>query len=463
MKQSKCERIITMRYIPNTKDNIESMIKEIGLKSEADMFKNIPLLLEEKLNLPGPLSESALIKRMKNMSDLNAHVQEYASFLGGGTYHHFIPSIISHLTGRSEFYTAYTPYQPEISQGTLQAIFEYQTFMCGLIAMDVSNASMYDGASSAAEAVLMALRTTKKLKIIISETVNPEYRRVIKTYLSGPLTGHSAEVFEIPFDKQGKTDVNKLESIIDKNTACAVIQTPNFFGIIEDLSTCESIIHKNGALLVAVFSEPIAYGLLKPPGMFNADITAGEGQSLGLPPGFGGPYLGVLVSKSKFLRSMPGRIVGETTDKNGERAFVLTLSAREQHIRREKSTSNICTNEGLCALAAAIYLSSLGKQGIRKIARINYDKSAYTRNKLSTIPGVKLKFSSPTFNEFVIETKKNSMETVKELSLNKKILAGIPIGRFYKNLSNCLLITVTEMNTKEEIENLCNGLRELNE
>ena len=232
------------------------------------------------------------------------------------------------------------------------------------------------------------------------------------------------------------------------------IQTPNFFGIIEDLSTCESIIHKNGALLVAVFSEPIAYGLLKPPGLFNADITAGEGQSLGLPPGFGGPYLGVLVSKSKFLRSMPGRIVGETTDGNGERAFVLTLSTREQHIRREKSTSNICTNEGLCALAAAIYLSSLGKQGIRKIARINYDKSAYTRNKLSTIPGVKLKFSSPTFNEFVIETKKNSMETVKELSLNKKILAGIPIGRFYKNLSNCLLITVTEMNTKEEIENL---------
>jgi len=446
-----------MRYIPNTKKDIDDMLKDIGFNTIEDLFKHIPaeLRLKKNLNLPDPVSELDLIRHMKMLSQKNANVCDYKSFLGGGIYHHFIPSVLDHLISRSEFYTAYTPYQPEISQGTLQAMFEYQTFMAMITGMDFSNASLYDGASSVAEAVLMAKRINKKNRVVISKTVHPEYRRVIKTYTKDRL-----EIVEIPYNDNGSTDYETLFKEIDSDVSCVVIQSPNFFGIIEDLDSYEKIIHKDDALFITIFTEPISFGILKPPGDFNADIVCGEGQSFGMPPGFGGPYLGIMTTKGKFVRNMPGRIVGKTVDKDGKEAFVLTLTAREQHIRRERSASNICTNEGLCALSATVYLASLGKNGIRKISEINHRRSEYAKKKLVKINGVKLKFNAHTFNEFVLQTEKDPSEIVEILSKNK-IIAGLPLKGFYKDLSDCLLITVTEMNSKKDIDCLCDNLKKI--
>ena len=439
-----------MSYIPQTEKDIEKMLKTIGVSSITELFNGIPRLLHKKLNLPEGLTEPELIKRLKELSNLNANAEEYSYFIGGGAYNHFIPSIVPYLLDRSEFYTAYTPYQPEISQGTLQAIFEFQTYMSMITGMDVSNASMYDGASSTAEAILMSFRIKKKSKVIVSEALNPDYLSVVKTYLSG--RGEKIEI--VPFNRQnGKVDLDKLALLIDEDTASVVIQSPNFFGIIEDLPRIEQLVHSKGALFLVAFTEAFAYGLLKPPGDFGADIVAGEGQSFGMPISYGGPFLGILATKKNYVRTMPGRLVGQTTDRNGERAFVLTLSAREQHIRREKATSNICSNEGLCALAATIYLSSIGKSGLYNIAKLNHLNAEVLKEKLSNINGVKIKFSSFTFNEFVVDIEKDPYSLINYLAENG-IIAGIRLSRYFEEFNKSLLFTITEMNTLEDIDKL---------
>lgn len=447
-----------MSYIPNTDADIEAMLKEIDVQSVHNLFAHIPddLLLRGDLKLPGPLSEMELLDHLKDLSRANAHVGEYVSFLGGGIYNHFIPSVVRHLAGRSEFYTSYTPYQPEVSQGTLQAIFEYQTLMCMLTHMDVSNASLYDGATAAAEAVLMSLRTNKRSSVIVSASVHPEYRQVIQTYLRN----NDYEMLEIPYNERGETDVGALEKTIDDSCSCVVVQSPNFFGIVEDLRVYEKVIHREGALFITTFSEPLAFGILNPPGMYGADIVCGEGQSLGIPVGFGGPSLGILTCRKELLRQVPGRIVGKTIDREGHTAYVLTLSAREQHIRREKATSNICTNQGLCALTAGVYIASLGKRGIRKLAILNHERAEFAKKELMKVGGIALRFLGSTFNEFVIRTSNNPADIVERLA-ERKIFPGVQLGRYYKNLSDCMLVTVTEMNGQEEINALCQAFGEM--
>jgi glycine dehydrogenase subunit 1 len=405
--------------------------------------------LSKPLNLPEPLSEPDLLRHLQGLQS-----PAYSSFLGAGAYHHFIPSVVSALISRSEFYTAYTPYQPEISQGTLQAIFEYQTLVCQLTGMEVSNASMYDGASSLAEAVLMAERVTKRKKILLSEAVHPEYRKVIQTYIDPD----QQEIILIPYKKdEGRTDERRLSDLLDGEVGGVVIQSPNFFGVIEDLHSMADKVHEAGGLMIVGFSEAVAYGILKPPGEEGADIVAGEGQSFGIPLSYGGPYLGIFATREKFVRNMPGRLVGETVDLEGKRGFVLTLATREQHIRREKATSNICTNEGLCALMATIFLSCLGKRGLRELALMNLSKAEYAKKVASQIRGCKLVFSSSTFNEFILRIQ-GEPERVLEGLKGKKILGGFPLGRFYPELNHHLLITVTEMKTKEEIDRWAEAL-----
>jgi len=445
-------------YIANNEKDIAEMLKEIGIESVEELFSSIPpeLKLKKSLNLPSQLSEMDLLEHTNILSKKNLNLNNYISFLGGGIYNHYIPSVVNHLIGRSEFYTSYTPYQPEMSQGTLQVIFEYQTLICMLTGMEVSNASMYDGASATAEAVLMAMRVKGKRKAIVSRALHPEYRKVIKTYLDFG----QREMVECPVDERGVTDIDALKSSVDDSVACVVIQFPNFFGILEDLEELERIIHSKGALFICVFTEPLTFGFIKPPGEYNADIVCGEGQSLGIPPGFGGPGLGILTCKKEFIRNMPGRIVGETVDVKGRRAYVLTLSAREQHIRREKSTSNICTNHGLCALAATVYMSYLGKSGLKKLSLINLSLADYVKKELFRVKGVQLKFNMPTFNEFVIQIEK-SIQGIIEAMYREMIFPGIPLGRFYPELSNCILVTVTEKNSMVEIEKLCNCIKTL--
>lgn len=433
------------RYISHTEGEINDMLEAIGFKSVADLFEAIPerYRLTRLLTLPRPLSETDLLGHLQKLQ-----AQTYSCFLGGGAYRHFIPAVVSHLTSRSEFYTAYTPYQPEISQGTLQAIFEYQTLMCQLTDMEVSNASMYDGASSLAEAVLMAHRITGRRKIMISEGVHPEYRQVIQTYIDP----EEQEIVLIPYRKgEGRTDEKILAQFLDQEVSAVVVQNPNFFGLVEDLQKIGEGVHQNGALMIVSFSEAIAYGILRPPGEYGADIVAGEGQSFGIPLSFGGPYLGIFTTREKFIRNMPGRLVGETIDLEGKRGFVLTLATREQHIRREKATSNICTNEGLCALMATVFLSCLGKEGLRELALMNLSKTEYAKKKVSEMKRCRLAFSAPTFNEFVLEVD-GDPETILERMRREGILGGLPLFRFYPDLNHHLLITVTEMNTREEID-----------
>ncbi len=447
-----------MSYIPNTDADVDAMLKEIGVQSADNLFAHIPddLRLRGDLEVPGPLSEMELLDRLKDLSRANAHAGEYVSFLGGGIYNHFIPSVVRHLAGRSEFYTSYTPYQPEVSQGTLQAIFEYQTLMCMLTHKDVSNASLYDGATAAAEAVLMSLRTNKRNRVVVSRGVHPEYREVIKTYLRSG----DRETVEIPYNEKGITDLDALAKIIDDSVSCVVIQSPNFFGVVEDLAACEQVIHREEALFIAAFSEPLSFGILQPPGVYGADIVCGEGQSLGMPPGFGGPSLGILTCRKELLRNMPGRIVGKTVDREGRTAYVLTLSAREQHIRREKATSNICTNQGLCALTASVYLASLGKQGIRKLAIMNHERAEYAKDELMKVDGISLRFHGPTFNEFAVKTKNVTADIVEKLT-DRGIFPGVQLGKYYGELSDCMLVTVTEMNRQEEIDALCQAIGEM--
>ncbi|MBI5683074.1 MAG: aminomethyl-transferring glycine dehydrogenase subunit GcvPA [Deltaproteobacteria bacterium] len=448
-----------MSYIPHTDNDIKEMLGVIGIKAVHDLFNAIPpdIRLKTPLNLPNELPEQELVREITNISRKNGNIEDYISFIGAGAYNHYVPSIVHHIILRSEFYTAYTPYQPEISQGTLQAIFEYQTLICQLTGMDVTNASMYDGASASAEAVLMAQRINSRPECLLSSALHPEYREVVKTYLGI----RRDSIKEIPFcTETGATPVEAVERYIDKDTACVVIQYPNFFGSIEDLSAISEIVHKNGSVFIVVITEPISLGLLKPPGAFDADIVVGEGQAFGSALNLGGPYLGFFATKEGFLRNMPGRLVGETIDKDGKRGYILTLATREQHIRREKATSNICTNEGLCALTAAIYLTALGKTGIVNLAKINLCKMHYLRQRLKELKNVKPAFSSPVFNECVINLNEDGDTVIKSL-LKQGILGGISLKRFYPQLNSHILLCATEMNTKEDIDMLIEELKEL--
>ncbi|MGQ9647154.1 MAG: aminomethyl-transferring glycine dehydrogenase subunit GcvPA [Thermodesulfobacteriota bacterium] len=439
------------RYIPHTPEDIRRMLEAIGVERVEELFQTIPPnnRLSKPLNLSQAIGELDLLRHLQGLEP-----SLHPSFLGGGAYHHFIPAIVPTLISRSEFYTAYTPYQPEISQGTLQSIFEYQTLMCQLTGMEVSNGSLYDGASSLAEAVLMAFRITKRRKILLSQAIHPEYRKVIETYLDPG----QQDVIPIPYRKaDGRLDERELCNLLDETVNAVVIQSPNFFGVIEDLQGIGEKIHQIGGMMIVGFSEAIAYGILAPPGSFGADIVAGEGQSLGIPLSFGGPYLGIFTTRNKHVRSMPGRLVGETVDLEGKRGFVLTLATREQHIRREKATSNICTNEGLCALMATIYLSGLGREGLREVAMLNLSKAEYAKKIALTIKGCKQTFSGPTFNEFVLEVDGDPEKVLRGMKKDQ-IIGGLPLRRFYPELNRHLLVTVTEMNTKEEIDRWAQSL-----
>jgi len=435
-----------MRYLPHTKDDIASMLEIVGADNLDDLFSTIPEDCRRtgRLNLPELLSEWELNGFMGALSDNMAVSPEYKVFMGAGSYEHYIPASVSYLLGRSEFVTSYTPYQPEISQGTLQAIYEYQTLTSRLLGMEVANASIYDGATALAEALLMAIRITGRKKVAISSLIHPFYRRVVQTYFEPA----SYEIMELPYFDNGRTNISKLEEVDE--LAAVAVQSPNFFGCIENLKEIGEVTHGRNALFVTSFTEPLAYGFLKNPGSQGADIACGEGQSLGIPRSFGGPVLGMFAGKMKYVRSMPGRLVGKTVDMDGKRGFVLTLATREQHIRREKATSNICTNNSLCALAAAMYMASVGGTGMLELSQLNFDKSEYLKKELEKA-GFRISFESPTFNEFVVEFPAG-FETTYERLLEKKIVAGLPLAPYYPEFSNHYLLCVTETMDREDMD-----------
>lgn len=443
-----------MPYIPQTEKEREQVLRSIGISSFEELLAPIPSESRVKgpLDLPKGVSEQELITLAKGLASKNASVSEYSSFLGAGAYNHYIPSAVQRLAFRSEFYTAYTPYQPEISQGTLQAVFEYQTLVCQLTGMDVSNASLYDGASAVAEAVLMAKRITGREDVYLSSALHPEYREVVKTYLRS--TGDS--VHEIMYCAEtGRTLVEAVEKGIKKDPACLVVQHPNFFGSLEEAKALADFIHSKKGIFILVITEPVSLGILKPPAELGCDIVVGENQSFGNALNYGGPYLGFMATKSEYIRQMPGRLIGETVDRDGKKAFCLTFSTREQHIRRERATSNICTNHGLCALMASIYLTSLGLDGIKKLAKLNFSKAGYLRQRLEE-KGIKKAFNAASFNEFTIKVE-NSEEALKKL-LKKKIIGGLDLKRFYPELGSHILVAATEMNSKEELDALVENL-----
>ncbi|MHB8709055.1 MAG: aminomethyl-transferring glycine dehydrogenase subunit GcvPA [Desulfuromonadales bacterium] len=444
-----------MRYIPHTPGDVAQMLERIGVGSLEELFVEVPasVRLKRPLQLPAALAEPELVRELKALAARNATPASHVSFLGGGAYQHFIPAAVDQLISRSEFYTAYTPYQPEISQGTLQAIFEFQTLICQLTGMEVANASMYDGASACAESALMAVRLTKRQKVLVSRALNPRWRAVIATYCRYV----DLDVVEVGYAADGRTDLDDLAGKLDSWTAAVIAGYPNYFGVVEDLAALARLTQGAGAKLVAGVGEGVALGLLKSPGELGADIVAGEGQSFGIPVSFGGPYVGFFAARMKDVRAMPGRLVGETLDRDGKRGFVLTLATREQHIRREKATSNICSNQGLCALTATVFLSLLGKQGLRELAGQNLAKAAYAREQLGQVAGVSLPFAAPAFNEFVVRTVRPVKEVLAALE-QQGILGGIPLGSDYPELADAFLVCVTEQHRRNEIDALAAAL-----
>lgn len=431
------------------------MLGIVGLKSAEELFESIPsdIRLREHLKTPAALSEMELLARFEEMAARNRAARR-PSFLGAGAYSHYAPTIVDHLISRSEFFTAYTPYQPEISQGTLQAIFEFQTLVCQLTGMDVANASMYDGSTALAEAVLMAQRITRRSKVIVSSAAHPEYLQVADTYVQ-----HAGlELQRLDFDAQsGQTDASSLDAL-DNQTAALVIQSPNFFGCIEDVRALGERAHAAGALLIIAVTEAASFGLLRSPGSNGADIVVAEGQSFGVPLSFGGPYVGLFATLDKYARQIPGRLVGEAADKEGRRGFVLTLATREQHIRREKATSNICTNEGLIALAATIYMETMGRRGIQEVAHHCAQKAAYAARRISEIEGFTLPFAAPRFNEFVVRAPVEAAGMLSRLGREKGITGGLALSRYYAEQPNDFLVCVTETNSRREIDALVDGL-----
>lgn len=442
------------KYIPLTEADREHMLRTIGVSSVDDLFADIPrsVRLLRALDLPPVPSDAELFRELRGLSDRNGDADRLACFLGAGAYDHFVPSVVWHLAGRSEFYTAYTPYQAEIMQGELQATYEYQSLLCALTGMDVANASMYDGASATAEAAVMARDLTRRDQVVMSTAVHPEYRQVVRTY-----TRHlGVEVRDLPY-RDGVTPVDLVRDVLSERTAALIVQHPTFFGGLEEVRSLADAAHSAGALLVVSVADPVAYGLLNPPGALDADIVAGEGQPLGTPLNFGGPYLGMLATRQTFVRRMPGRLVGKTVDTRGRRGFVLTLQTREQHIRREKATSNICTNEALNALAAAIYMAALGRRGLWQVAEVSARKAHYARERLAALRGFRVAFPGPTFHEFALRCPLPPDEINRRL-LEAGILGGLPLGRFYPELADGWLLCVTENRTRQEIDRLAEAL-----
>ena len=439
-----------MPFISNTPQQQEQMLAEIGLTMD-ELFDDVPReLMAEAFDLPRGLSEQETRNRLMELAEKNA--THLTCFLGGGFYDHFIPAAVHSIVSRSEFYTAYTPYQPELSQGALQAIYEYQSMICRLTEMEVANASLYDGGTALYEAMMMALRITDRNKVIVDDSVNPIYRVMIHSY-----TQNLKIELEQTHCEDGLTDRDQILQIIDDKTAAVIVQNPNFFGCIDEFSDIADAAHDKGSLLI-VSSYPVSLGILKTPAAMGADIVTGEGQSLGIPMSFGGPYLGFMASRKQYVRKMPGRIAGETLDMSGQKAYVLTLQTREQHIRRDKATSNICSNEALCALTALVYLSLLGTEGLKETAQLCADKANYAYKRLTAIPGVEPHFRGKWFfNEFVLDLPSEAADVIAKL-IEKRFAAGFPLGRYYDGMENSILISVTEKRTKQEIGMLAEAL-----
>lgn len=436
-----------MRYLPNSPADRAQMLKALGKSSVDELFEQIPagLRLTEPLRLPGPLSEPELMEYFEQASRESA--RDYVSLLGAGAYTHYRPVVIDSLILRGEFLTSYTPYQAEISQGNLQAMFEFQTLIAQLTGMEVANSSLYDGSTATNEAVLMAMRLTRRERVVMARTVHPEYRQVTQTYLQH----QGVHIEEVPYSPSGQIDVAALEAAVNESTAAVVVQSPNFLGALERWPAVAEIAHRHGTLLVAVVSEPLSLALVKPPA--EADIVCGEAQSFGVPVAFGGPYVGFLSTREQFIRQMPGRLVGETRDAEGHRGYVLTLATREQHIRREKATSNICTSQSLMALNATIYLCLLGKAGLQQLAAQNLAKAQYAAAELGKVPGASIPFSAPHFNEFVMKAPGDAEELLAALR-EEKIIGGLHLDRFYPELKDHLLVCVTETVPKSALDRM---------
>ncbi len=436
-----------MSYIPHTAIETQQMLADIGVDAIDDLFGAVPLSQRfPTLDLPPPMSEMEVAAEMLAISEANDHGQDFALFRGAGAYHHFIPSVVNHILLRGEFYTAYTPYQPEISQGTLQATYEYQSMMCALTGMDAANASHYDGATSLAEAVTVALEVTRnrRKKIILSHGIHPQYREVLRAY-------HQGRDIRIIGDR-GRGEIVDLMEMLDDNTAMLALQYPDFFGQIDDITGLAEAVHAHGALLVMV-SNPMALSIFKSPGELGADIVVGEAQPMGVPLSFGGPYLGYFAIRQKYVRRIAGRIIGETLDADGKRAFVMTLRPREQDIKRERATSNICTNQGLMALSASVYMALMGKNGLRQVGELNYHKAHYAANEINRLDGFSVDMSKPFFNEFVVACPRPVAE-INDALLAEGIIGGYDLGQHYFHLQDRMLLCVTEMNAKEEIDRL---------
>ena len=443
-----------MSYIPHTEIETLQMLAEVGVLSIDDLFAATPATHRfPALDLPPPMSEMDVAAEMLAISEANDHAQDFAIFRGAGAYHHFIPSVVNHMLLRGEFYTAYTPYQPEISQGTLQATYEYQSMMCALTGMDAANASHYDGATSLAEAVTVALEVARhrRKKVIFSHAIHPQYREVARAY-------HQGRDIRIIGDR-GRGEIVDLMEMLDENTAMLAVQYPDFFGQIDDYSALADEVHAAGALFVMV-ANPMALSIFKSPGELGADIVVGEGQPMGVPLGFGGPYLGYFAIRQKYVRRIAGRIIGETLDADGKRAFVMTLRPREQDIKRERASSNICTNQGLMALSASVYMALMGKNGLRQVGELNYHKAHYAANEINRLDGFSVDMSKPFFNEFVVACPRPIAE-VNEALLEEGIIGGYDLGQHYFHMTDRMLVCVTEMNGKDEIDRLVEILGEL--
>jgi glycine dehydrogenase subunit 1 len=445
-----------MSYISLSDQDKKEMLDRIGVSSPEDLFCCFPedIRLKRGLHLPAAMPEPELLRHFEALAAKNAYTK-CLSFLGAGSYVHFIPSVVDYLSSRGEFVTPYTPYQPEVSQGTLQLIFEYQTLICQLTGMDIANASLYDGASAAAEAVLMAHRLNGKSKVLVARTLHPQYRETIDTYTKNL----AVTVEEAGFGEHGEIDLEALAEQLDKDVSAVMIQSPNFFGVVENLKTIGELVHSRQALLIVAVAEAASFGVLEAPGRLGADIVCGEAQSFGLAPSFGGPSLGFMGCLKDFIRQLPGRIAGQTKDVDGHRGFVLTLSTREQHIRREKATSNICTNQALCALRATIFLETLGQLGLKEMALQNVQKANYAADRLTRVKGIKKKFAGKFFNEFVLEFPKDLQKVNDDLK-HKGVVGGLALGGFYPELKNCGLFCITEVHRKEEIDRLASLVEE---
>jgi len=446
-----------MSYLSLSDQDKKEMLARLGVASVDDLFCCIPdaVRLKRPLDLPAAQSEIELVRTIEAIGRKNAGTG-LLSFLGGGAYEHFIPTVVDYLSSRGEFVSPYTPYQPEVSQGSLQVIFEFQTLVCQLTGLDIANASLYEGGTAVAEAVLMAQRVTGRNKVVLARSLHPQFREVVRTYIKNL----GVEAVEVPFGPDGRIDGAALAKVLDDRTAAVIYQSPNFFGVVEDVKALSDAAHAVKAMSVDIVAEAVSLGLLEAPGALGADIVTGEAQSLGIPLSFGGPYLGFMACKKEFLRQMPGRVAGQTLDKDGQRGFVLTLATREQHIRRERATSNICTNQALCALRATIFMATLGKQGLREMAWQNVQKAAYAADRLTAVRGVKKVFTGPVFNEFAVALPK-PWPVVDAALKAKGLIGGYGLEPAYPELRNAALVCVTEMRTKDQIDRLAQALEEV--